>query len=246
MIINCDKPDLLLVYIGGGAGRAIIHQLMLSPELHSWSPDLEMILDAHNETEHASIKLDYFKQHVFPTRLQSKLSAWKKYEAEPWNLKIEKTKTVIRHAWVRETAEFVFQFGAKKVSFVDYTNCYYFVLRAAVEKKAGMIVSLPANKELGKWLENTTKYEAQEILVEQLHQAEAALARWKGYHMQYGFHPISLERWYFTTVDEFVAEYSQLCNFYNITPVIDQSIDLRTHWLDLQWSHYPNTTLSLT
>jgi len=232
MIINCDKPDLLLVYIGGGAGRAIIHQIMLSPEVHSWSPVLENTLQDLPTHLHANAKLEFFKQTIFPDTLTNNHSHWKKYEPNPWDANFEHSKLFIRHEWVRESIDFVVKYQAKKVAYTNYESTLDFCVNAAIQKKAKMIISTPNGEDVATWSKRPAS-EVAAIVQDQKLQALSALSRWKSYKTEFGLHEINLEKFFFSTEDEFLTEYHSLCDYYEVTPVKKESFELRNHWKSL-------------
>ena len=232
MIINCDQPDLLLVYIGGGAGRAIIHQIMLSPEVHSWSPILEDTLQDLPIHLHANAKLEFFKQTVFPVALTNNHKHWKRYEPNPWDANFEHSKLFIRHEWVRETFDYIAKYQAKKVAYTNYESQLDFCVNAAIQKKAKMIVSTPNGEDIATWSARPAA-EVAAIVSEQKLQALSSLSRWKLYQKDFGLHEVSLEKLYFGTDEEFLSEYYALCNYYEVTPVGKESLELRNHWKSL-------------
>lgn len=229
--VDFNKPDMLLCYIGGGAGRALVHIVMLSPEMHSWSPALEMHLAVEStKHRHASIKLEYFMDNVFPVTLRNNLSDWKTYEPGPWDAKFHRTKQFIRHDWMREDDAHINAYGTSKVAYINYADTLDFCINAAIDKKAEMIISKPNGEIVKEWCQRKPT-EVADIIVEQRKQAIAALARWQGYRDQYGWHEINLHKFFFSEEDDFMSEYISLCNYYNISAVPEQAIELRNHWL---------------
>lgn len=236
-LVHCDRPDLLFLYIGGGAGRAIIHIAMLSPELHSWSNLLEAELSNTPIADHAATKLEFFKKTIFPTLLTKNHAEWKKYEPNPWDATFEKTKTFIRHEWMRETLDFINKYAAKKIAYLDFKSHVDFCINAAVQKKALMIVSMPAGENIATWSARPN-VEVSIILQQQKEEALAALKRWKEYRKTHVLHSVNLGKFFFSSHEDFLSEYYSLCNFYEITPVVDEATKLRNHWISLHDTKY--------
>jgi hypothetical protein len=225
MLVHCDQPDLLLAYIGGAAGRILVHIAMLSPEMHTWDQQVEQYLEQMPVATHATHKLEYIKEKIFPSHLATNISAWKQYEPVPWGAVIEKTKKTIRHCWMMETFAELQRFNCSKIAYVDYSSALPFVIRAGVEKKSHKVIDQPPA--------------TQQLIVDQLYKAEQCLARWHDYSRDYNLYALNLRDFFFNGVDKFCQEYYNLCKFYEITPVLHEATALREYWLSLQWKR-PN------
>ena len=134
MLVNPESPDLLLPYMHGTGGRLIIHLVMLSPEVHTWSAKVEEELLAIPVDQHVAYKLEYIKRHVFPMVLKDRIEDWKKFEPQPWGLTFPKTKKFIRHAWMKESLDDLLRFRCDKIAYTDFTDCLYFAIRAVIAK----------------------------------------------------------------------------------------------------------------
>lgn len=226
--VHCDQPDLLLCYSPGAAGRLLVQMMVLSPEVHSWSPELEAELNGIPISHHADRKLEFIKDNVFPSMLNKDLSKWKRFEPQPWDARFEKTRKFIRHAWTEADVTAIDRFNCKKVAYVDIKNCQYFILRAIIAKNGFGIVHDENHNT--RWYVGQDEAETRRIIVDNLHEQTRIAQIWRGTN----YHPIKMEKILFGGFDGFRSEYEQLCRYYEITPVL-AAYDLLQHWLSLQW-----------
>jgi hypothetical protein len=222
-MVDCEKPDLLLAYIGGAAGRFLAHMVMLSPELHTWNNEVEQLINGNPESA-TDFKLSYMLTQVFPGKLKQVPMDWKKHEPAPWQASYEKSRLFIRFAWMRETLAKIHYYNAKKIAYVDYGGCLYFTLKASIEKGAGGMVD--CHNGLGLWHESDIEIDRISKVKLQLDAAEKTLAQWA----KYGFYKINLVK-ILTDDVGWIDEYLSLCNYYEITADVDSADELRNQWL---------------
>ena len=235
--VNCDLPDLLLCYSPGCAGRLLVHLVMLSPEVHTWSPEEELLLNALPLDQHAEHKLSFIEERIFPKSLKENIGTWKAYEPQPWGLEFPKTKKFIRHAWMMPGVKDIERFGCSKVVYVDYTRANYFALRAVVSKRTYGLTTPRMDLPPGDWYKADTEEETIKIVVSQLLDMDRILLEWKATSN----YALNLNQLLFSSDDSFLNEYLALCKFYEITPAIEQAHDLRAYWLALQWKRENST-----
>ena len=113
------------------------------------------------------------------------------------------------------------QFGCPTVAYVDYAEALPFVIRACAEKKTLKVIDEPVI--------------SQHNMVEQLSKAEQCLHRWYDHAPGQNWHRINLQNFLFLDLDRFKQEYHALCEYYKISPVLEEATVLREHWLSLQW-----------
>ena len=226
--VHCDQPDLLLCYSPGSAGRLLVQMMILSPEVHSWSNELETELAGIPISHHADAKLEFIKQTVFPSSLAKDISKWKSYEPQPWDAKFEKTRKVIRHAWTEADTTTIDRFNCKKVAYVDIENCQHFILRAIIAKGGFGIVH--DENHNNQWYVGKDEEETRRIIVQNLHEQTRIAKIWRTTN----YHPIRMSKMLFSGFNGFRTEYEQLCRYYGITPVL-AAYELLEHWLALQW-----------
>ena len=230
-MINSEAPDLLLPYMHGAGGRLFVHLIMLSPDIHSWSDQLEAELLSVPIAEHADYKLAFFKRTVFPSILRERPFDCKVYEPAPFGLTYQKTKRFIRHAWMKESLEDLQRFNCKKIAYTDFSKCKFFTIRAVFDKQTFGIADPDPNLEPTQWYRSDSEEETRLIIIRQLNKAQKMLDYW----LSTPAYRIATERVVTGTVDEFVDEYEKLCNYYEVQPMIRQAIALWRHWQDIQW-----------
>ena len=227
--------DFLLSYIGGSAGRLLVHLMMLSPEVHTWSNDIEEKLKSLPLGQHGEEKLSYILNDIFPVTLKGNYKDWKQSETSPWKLTCPKTKKFIRHEWMREGLEKILSHGASKIAFVNYSESLCFSLWATIEKNAECFVyhSTTGPAGPGNWYKADTTLDQIKIVKKQLHDSLIELDRWKSYTGTNGFYEINLHAMLFESDKTFLTEYRALCNFYEITNQDALATKLREQWLGL-------------
>lgn len=231
MNVNCDQPDLLLAYTPGNAGRFLTHLAMLSPDVHTWSAQVESELDDIPMSDHATYKLAFIVDQVFPTALKTDISNWKQYEPQPWGLEFPKTKKFIRHAWMMAGVQDVGRFGNCSIAYTDYSHNPYFSVRAVISKHTYGITRPRTDLPPGQWYNASDVVATRALLVEEFGRLADIIAEWKAT----SFFAIDIDAVVSDNQLAFEDMYMRLCKHYSIVPVLPQAVKLWRHWLALQW-----------